>query len=431
MQNLIAALVMSPSYIVGILLAYLPFVNMVSKAQKKRLGLAYFAVYCLNLACLVKAFSLYGISVDVIRNDMPIFGLAVTLVNIVFIPGRTKEHLLASGISLTCNNLLFGLTVFISALLWGAETAISYIYGNFVNVVILLLAYHPLKNLVVNTVKPFLETDPKEYWSGVWIIPLAMFFSMFFTARSVQDIGTIRFVVSRGLIAVVTISACYAISRDHKMVQQKRSMEDQLAMQKSHYVEMERYVQRARKISHDYKHLIAVIQHYIDTDDKEGLQEYCWELSGKQVGGVRIPYTGNNAVDGLLYRYAQLCKEQNVEFSYAGSIGECAMSNMELSVLIGNALENALTGCKTLEENRRIHVVMQSEKEMTSVVVRNTFDGVVQKKGDVLYSRKRDKEPGIGMSSMRSICEKNGAEMNVQWDGDTFTVLFLIPGKKK
>lgn len=431
MNYLIAAFFMSPGYILGMLLLYAPFADRVNKSQKRKLLAGYTVTYVINLLGLATAFSCWGISMEVVRNDMPVFGAVITLINILVIPGRTKEHLLTCGISMTCNNLMFNLTLFISVAFWGQETVESYLYGNVVNFVLLIISYYPLKKLMIKTVKPFMETEADEYWSGVWIIPLAMYFAMFFSATNAMELRTVRFLFSRVLIAVVTVSSCYAVSESRDLAKKHREMEDQLDMQKNLYAQMEGRVMEVRKLAHDFKHHLAVIQRYIDTDDRDGLQDYCWELGSRQIGGVRIPYTGNSAVDGVMYRYAQLAKEKNVSFEYMGSIGPCVMSNMDLSVLLGNALDNAITGCLTLEKDRSIRVIMQTEPNMISVLVHNTFDGIVVRREEEFYSRKRDNEPGIGMTSMRSICESYGAEMNVSWDSESFSVLFLIPVEKK
>ena len=46
-----------------------------------------------------------------------------------------------------------------------------------------------------------------------------------------------------------------------------------------------------------------------------------------------------------------------------------------------------------------------------------------------ILSRKRDHEPGIGLESMRAICEKHDAVMDIRYDAKTFNVLLMIPVK--
>ena len=222
MQYLVYALLMSPGFILGMMLSYVPFSYMVDRGQKRKLGIAYLLIYCINLAGLAATFSVFGISMDVVRMDMPVFSLVVMAVNCWLIPGRIREHLLAIGISITCSNLLFGLTLFLSAFIWGGGTVDSYLYGNLVNYGVLIIFAWPLKKLMERTIRPFLENDANEYWKGVWIIPLAMYFYMFFSATSVENIDSVRFLISRAMMALVTLTACHGISQDHKMVQKKK-----------------------------------------------------------------------------------------------------------------------------------------------------------------------------------------------------------------
>lgn len=427
MRFLIVSMCIAPCYIPGILLRYVPFADLVEKKEKRRLCLLYLVCFVVNMLALSVAFSCFGITMKVIRYDIPAFGGAVTLINIWRIPGRTKEHLFVSGISLICTSLLISATLFLGAQIWGQETVESFFLGNLIDMALLFISYWPLKQLLNKTVKPFFAYDAKEYWSGVWVMPIAMYFAMFLNTPDEEQIASVGYLISRVLIAVATLSTCYGIVQDHKRLEEKAAMADQLNMQKVYYARLEERVADARRISHDFKHHISAIQHYIDTDDKDGLQSYCWELGNRPVSGVKIPYTGNRAVDGVIYRYAQLAKERDIEFEYFGSIQNCAIPNVELCVLLGNALDNALTGCMTISKNRYIKIIMQSEEHLTSIVVNNSFDGVVLRKGDALYSRKRENEPGIGMSSMRSICEKYDADMDTKWDDNSFTVLFVIP----
>lgn len=428
MIYLIVALAVSPCYLPGILLRFAHFAHMVDKAKKGKMILTYTAVFVVNIFVLAGLFAASGVSLMTIRNVIPVYGMVITFINMYYIRGRVKEHLFVCGLVLITTNLLVNLTMFFSISIWDAATTESYLYGNLISIVLMSLTYVPLKKLMCKTIRPFIDNDFYEYWKGIWIIPLALYFAMYIGATTDPVArGTVKFLVSRVLFAVVTFSICYGISHDHKLAQRYKDVTEQLGMQKSHYADMELRVADARKKAHDFKHHIAVIQHYIDTNDRDGLQEYCWRLGEKQIGGVPIPYTGNSAVDGVMYRYAQLANDRDVEFEYVGSIGKCAMENMDLAVLMGNALDNALAGCMRLEENRKIHVVMQTEQEMISVVVHNTFDGIVQTAGEQLLSRKRDNEPGVGMSSMQTVCDKYGATMDYKWDEDSFTVLFMIP----
>lgn len=427
-MNYLYALITVLCSLFGFTLRYFPFRSVIAPEKKKVLFLVYAILSAVHFAVLSVIYGRYGITLDMVQLDGVVFTMLLLVDYLILIPGRWREHMFVYGVVVTCSYMVMSVPVYVSALYFGGAVNMwtMGLYG-----VLLVLVYFPLKKLLETTVTPFLFLDSGNYWRTVWFIPVSMFLAMYFICPGGEHKDTINHLVSHGLIAAATITMCWSIAADHNRMKASFELEEQLNLQKNHYAQLETRVNDARKLAHDFKHHVSVIQHYLDTDDREGLQEYCWEMGSRPIQGVRIPYTGNGAVDGVLYRYAQLALERNTDFTYVGSVGACAISNMDLSVLIGNALENALTGCMTLEEGRKIQIVMQSEEKMVSILVHNTFDGVVQQKGDVLYSRKRENEPGVGMSSMQSICDKNGVEMNIQWDESSFTVLFMIPMQKQ
>ena len=52
------------------------------------------------------------------------------------------------------------------------------------------------------------------------------------------------------------------------------------------------------------------------------------------------------------------------------------------------------------------------------------------KKGDKFFSRKRDNREGVGILSMKSICEKYGGMITFDYDENTFNTMILLNTKK-
>ena len=64
---------------------------------------------------------------------------------------------------------------------------------------------------------------------------------------------------------------------------------------------------------------------------------------------------------------------------------------------------------------------------MLSILVTNTFDGVINKTADIIMSRKADNRTGVGLKSMTEICNRHGGSMDIAYDDNTFTVVFVLP----
>lgn len=125
----------------------------------------------------------------------------------------------------------------------------------------------------------------------------------------------------------------------------------------------------------------------------------------------------------------RIAEQKQIQFDYYGTIRSRSIADIDLCVLLGNALDNAVAGCMTIDSGRSIRLISQSEKSLLSIVVSNSFDGRVQQAEDKILSRKRENRAGVGLVSMKSICERYGGSMQTQWDENKFTVMFLLPLK--
>ena len=75
-------------------------------------------------------------------------------------------------------------------------------------------------------------------------------------------------------------------------------------------------------------------------------------------------------------------------------------------------------------------VTSKRDGGVLAITVQNSFDGVVLKKGDKILSRKRDNREGIGILSMKSICEKYGGMITFDYDENTFSTMILLNTNK-
>jgi len=104
------------------------------------------------------------------------------------------------------------------------------------------------------------------------------------------------------------------------------------------------------------------------------------------------------------------------------------MKESDIYVLFGNALDNALRAVNTLGEDKRvISLSVKRRGQMTSVDVRNWFDGELKWVGGLPQSTKQaDGYHGYGMQSMREVVEKYGGELVIGTDNGVFSVNMLF-----
>lgn len=103
-----------------------------------------------------------------------------------------------------------------------------------------------------------------------------------------------------------------------------------------------------------------------------------------------------------------------------------SISDTDLCCLLGNALDNAVTACDTCDKERYITILSEREQNILLLTIDNSFDGIVLEKENKILSRKRENEEGIGIRSMRQICEKYGGISRFEADGTQFEASFML-----
>ena len=429
MREGIVSLVLSAVLFLGALLRYLPFASEVTPRKKKILFTIYIAAIVPAFCSCWVATITYGVDCffAFLKVAGTIYAVAMTFVNLALISNRTREHLFVLGVVLFCFSLLQTIPTYICSQ-FHENTGENHVYlWVAVYAVLQGFLFPLLKKMLHNTIVPFLRMESGGYWNTVCFIPAAYYCANTLLVGSVETVDPGIQLISSLISALLIVLLCISISQDHKRMQDHATAETQLEAQKLHYTELQIRVENARKIRHDFKHHLAAIRHYMDTDDKQGLRDYCDELLGTRMEAQPLPYTGNSAADGVLYHHLQQAKRDGIELEYKGTIQSDGISDSDLSVLLGNALDNARAGCMTIAEGRRITLISQTEPHLLTLLIRNTFDGNVSAKEDTLLSRKRENRAGVGISSMQHICQKYGGTLDLNWDEKNFTTIILLP----
>lgn len=426
MERLVLTLLCTAVHIPSIAMRYAPFRELVEPKKKRLLSLIYLLTLC--VIGLMYYFVDIGHLVLVHKLILHAATFVLAMVNIFLIPGHWREHWCAAGLaSMQISSAYYG-SVFLCLRLFNIDSLIMQIA---VSSLITLLIFSLLHKLYINstrrTITPFLGADSKEYWQHVWFLPMLLFFAMFFSTPLDYYSDELHLLVCRLFILITTIALSSAVAKDYEYMRHRVELAQHINIQQDYYDALCERVEIARRNRHDFKHHMAAIRRYIDNDDKSGLTDYWLELQEHVSHVIEVPYTGNSALDGVLLRYAKLCSRHDIRFEYSGTIQKLVITNTQLCALLGNALENAYTGCMTVDQDRYITVTMRKDHNEQSILIENCYDGVIDIENGAILSRKRDHAAGVGLESMRSICETVGAHIDIRYDEKTFRVLLLIP----
>lgn len=180
-------------------------------------------------------------------------------------------------------------------------------------------------------------------------------------------------------------------------------------MQESQYILQKRYIEETSKQRHDFRHSIFALNNLAENGDLNGLKKYLAKhIEMLPKSEIKL-YFKNNAVNALLNYYAQSEEENGIHMEWdIGLPDDLTISEPDICSLFGNIIENAISGCMTLsDEKERYHYLSVTVKNDVNlyIVSTNSFDGIVRMKEKQYLSTKR-RGNGIGIHSMKIIAEK-------------------------
>lgn len=413
-------------HIPSIILRYIPFREEVSREQRKKLFLIYTLALLMN--ALLYAYVDQGgqITIQFYKYNLVLFCIALACVNGMVLRHRVREHFFTFGLTAIVIYLLLSITAFMEDNLPITDVECQIILNAAILCVLFTLLYPFLAKLMRQTITPFLRIGSKEYWKNIWFIPVAMFLASLMSFPMSEHMTTVLQLVSRLMMGVATLFICRSISYDYEQLQKKEELNQSLDRQKEYYQALSERVDEARRARHDFKHHTAALKALTDQKDYAGLSEYISGMIDTGVTDTFIPFTGNSAADGIIYHYVLLCEEKKIAFETEGMLTETQIADVDLCVLLGNALDNAYTACLTVEKEPFIHLVLQQKEGLLTITIENSFDGIVLENNHKILSRKRKNAEGVGLSSMRNICEKYGGDMKLGYETNHFSVMILL-----
>lgn len=413
-------------HIPTLLLRLLPFREVMTARQKKKLLWVYGVSLVLNFFLLLAVCARGEMTIGLYKLNLLQFCVVMGAVNIFLVPGFWREHLFSFGLTAMIFWQVFAVAAFLVGRIGYDSISRGILFTNGIGLILFFLLYPWSRRLVQQTITPFLVSQNESYWNTTWFIPISMFLSGIFSRGYQGYTDSILDLISLLLVGVAAYLICCGIARDYRTLQEKDRLDRQVKLQKQYYDALTAAVEKERQARHDFKHQLAAIRAFLDTGDTQALRDYCNSLEIDRADIAQIPHTGNPAADGVLYYYACEAKKQKITYRVRCRLDGLGIGDTDLCCLLGNALDNAVTACGSFDGPREITVASEKRDGVLVLTVDNSFDGVLFWEKGVLLSRKRTHSPGIGIASMEEICKKYQGTSRFEGNGTRFEASFLL-----
>ncbi len=161
-------------------------------------------------------------------------------------------------------------------------------------------------------------------------------------------------------------------------VWRKRDNDHQRALeiQQLQYEKIAGEMENTRRMRHDLRHHYSALNEMLREGrlaEMEGYLSQVQEDTTKQINEV---YCKNIAVNGLLQYYAGLAQDEGIRCDIRAQCDEVTIDPTDLTVVFGNALENAINACRRCNQNRWISVSVGTVSGSLAIEISNSCSGV-------------------------------------------------------
>ena len=217
-------------------------------------------------------------------------------------------------------------------------------------------------------------------------------------------------------------------------VRRKRDLEQQRVweIQRLQYDKIAGEMENTSRLRHDLRHHLNALGALNAQGRQEEITEYLKQYVAVYDQLSKQNFSGDPIVDSVLEYYMALAGEANIPVNRQISlIGSTGVGPADMTVLLGNCLENALEALRQLPEGqRRLSVEIMPVKSMIVLRIQNTcgqthLSGKPAGWEDFASSKGADHQ-GVGLRSVTAIAEKYDGSAQFQCKDGVFTTRVIL-----
>ena len=247
-----------------------------------------------------------------------------------------------------------------------------------------------------------------------------------FSSQFTKEMFIIRTLVD--LAGMIVLFAYHAQIKELQMKLEVSLLQNMVNVQYENYQKSLQSIEMINQKYHDLKHYITVIK---DEISNEGSFKYLERIENEIKIYEFQNKTGNKVLDTILSSKSYYCINKGITLTCVVD-GEKLnfIDNMDISVLFGNALDNAIESVEKVKdkEKRLIHLSVDKKKNFLKIHIENYYEDDIIFENGLPISTKDDKIfHGYGIKSIKSIVKKYGGSAIVEAKSNWFELRVLIP----
>lgn len=275
-----------------------------------------------------------------------------------------------------------------------------------------------------------------SYWIALLIVPfgsILLLISIMLIMLKYDMEENSLLLISIIFILLINIIVFYIYGK--LLDEQETKLENQLLSKEVEYYISQNEIQeknyeKIKELKHNLKNNLICIKELIDEDKLNQSKDQINHLLGEISNIEKYSNSGNVAIDSIINYKFNYAKEYKIDlFSEVEIPSNLNLDISDISVLLGNLLDNSIEACKKVREGQKsISIEIFYTKGNLLIKCENNFIGEIEynSKGEIITTKKDNKNNGIGLKSIKRIVSKYNGEMTINIKDNTFIISILL-----
>ena len=204
-------------------------------------------------------------------------------------------------------------------------------------------------------------------------------------------------------------------------------VEYQTEQSEKHLNEVRSIHKEMRGYKHDFHHHLQTLKGQLEAGEVDRALAYIEQLDNQLMNVDTLLKTGNVSLDAILSAKIAQAKAENIAVTVKANVPDTlTISDLELSIVVGNLLDNAIEACRTVTGERFIRIFISMKGKMLYFSMLNA-SGAKRKKTGSLFATHKDGVHGFGLRRAEAILEEHGGWVKYNSEDGAFTSEFLVP----
>lgn len=167
-----------------------------------------------------------------------------------------------------------------------------------------------------------------------------------------------------------------------------------------------RMYEEASKVRHDAKNCMSLLDDYIQNQEYEEAHQFIADYVSQQINilGMKV-FCSNKVLNYIINNKFTLCHQKNIETKCIVSGDVQQITDVDLSILMGNLLDNAIEAA-FYADNPMISVEIYDEQDIHIIIDNSIKQSVLQRNPHMKTTKPEKNRHGWGTISIRDIVRK-------------------------